>query len=91
MATSIQATEHDNGQEVTSLKDLAALLKAGPLPQGLTISLALVDELVGKHRHPTPEQAIALFKDIENKFPHSTLGEDKWYLVAVSAFNLRDD
>lgn len=32
---------------------------------------------------PTNEDAIALFKAIEKKFPDS-LGGDRWYLVAVS-------
>ncbi|CAG8976529.1 hypothetical protein HYALB_00011006 [Hymenoscyphus albidus] len=32
----------------------------------------------------TPEEAIALFKEIEAKFPSKTLGDDKWYLVALS-------
>jgi hypothetical protein len=32
---------------------------------------------------PTPEEAIRLFEAIEEKFPSKTLGEDKWYLVAV--------
>jgi hypothetical protein len=33
---------------------------------------------------PTKESTIDLFKAIETKFPHKTLGEDKWYLVVVS-------
>lgn len=33
---------------------------------------------------PTKEEAIALFESIEKKFPHGTLGDDKWYLVTVS-------
>jgi hypothetical protein len=28
---------------------------------------------------PTKEDAIALFESIDNKFPHGTLGDDKWY------------
>jgi len=32
----------------------------------------------------TPEEAIALFEALENKFPHKSLGDDRWYLVAVS-------
>jgi hypothetical protein len=32
---------------------------------------------------PTAEEAVALFEAIEKKFPHKTLGEDKWYIVAV--------
>jgi hypothetical protein len=35
-------------------------------------------------RDPTEEEALALFKAIEEKFPSSTLGDDKWYVLAVS-------
>jgi len=31
----------------------------------------------------TPEKAVSLFKVLEEKFPHKSLGHDKWYLVAV--------
>jgi len=34
---------------------------------------------------PTAEQATALFQALEERFPHKTLGDDKWYLVAISA------
>ncbi|RDL32030.1 Uncharacterized protein BP5553_09432 [Venustampulla echinocandica] len=34
---------------------------------------------------PTTEEAISLFQEIEKKFPSQSLGEDKWYLVALSA------
>ncbi|KAK0123752.1 hypothetical protein ONS95_008759 [Cadophora gregata] len=34
---------------------------------------------------PTKEEAVALFEAIETKFPHKTVGEDAWYLVALSA------
>lgn len=33
--------------------------------------------------NPTPEEAMALFKEIEQKFPSATLGEDKWEILAV--------
>jgi len=33
---------------------------------------------------PTVDEAVALFQAIEEKFPHKTLGDDKWYLVVVS-------
>jgi hypothetical protein len=36
------------------------------------------------YQEPTSEDAIALFKEIEQIFPHKTLGDDKWYLVAVN-------
>jgi len=32
---------------------------------------------------PTAEGATALFKELEKKFPTQTLGEDRWYLIAV--------
>lgn len=31
----------------------------------------------------TPEEAICLFKAIEEKFPSAGLGDERWYLVAV--------
>lgn len=34
---------------------------------------------------PTAEQAIALFSAIEEKFPHNSVGQEAWYLVALSA------
>ncbi|KAK4690551.1 hypothetical protein P7C71_g6261, partial [Lecanoromycetidae sp. Uapishka_2] len=34
---------------------------------------------------PTAEGAIALFKQLEKKFPTQTLGEERWYLIAISA------
>jgi hypothetical protein len=33
---------------------------------------------------PTAEEAVVLFKSIEEIFPEQTLGEDKWYLPVVS-------
>ncbi|TVY75992.1 hypothetical protein LSUE1_G004270 [Lachnellula suecica] len=36
-------------------------------------------------QEPTTEEAVALFKAIEEKFPKQTLGEDKWYLPVLSA------
>jgi hypothetical protein len=35
---------------------------------------------------PSKDEALALFKAIEAKFPSNTLGDDKWYLVTVRAF-----
>lgn len=35
--------------------------------------------------NPTPEETLALFKEIEQKFP-SNLGADKWEILAVSMF-----
>jgi hypothetical protein len=34
-------------------------------------------------RDPTEDEALALFKSIEEKFPSKTLGNDKWYILAV--------
>lgn len=35
-------------------------------------------------RDPTEEEALALFKAIEDKFPSKTLGDEKWYILTVS-------
>jgi hypothetical protein len=35
-------------------------------------------------RDPTEDEALALFRAIEEKFPSSTLGDDKWYVLVVS-------
>ena len=57
-------------------------IKFGPRTSRLTlinhrtISMSSSDE-------PTAEQAKALFEKLEQKFPSKTLGEDRWYLVAV--------
>lgn len=32
---------------------------------------------------PTEDEALALFKAIEEKFPSATLGNEKWYILAV--------
>lgn len=36
------------------------------------------------HTKPSPEETLDLFKDIESSFPSATLGDDKWYILAVS-------
>lgn len=41
-------------------------------------------ESIKRLRNPTKKAAVELFEAIEAKFPHKTLGEDKWYLVVVS-------
>jgi hypothetical protein len=33
---------------------------------------------------PTSDEALALFKAIEEKFPTQSLGGEKWYIFAVS-------
>ncbi|KUJ24009.1 uncharacterized protein LY89DRAFT_604316 [Mollisia scopiformis] len=40
---------------------------------------------IPKYEAPTRDDAFKLFQNIENKFPGKTLGDDKWYLVAVAA------
>lgn len=37
---------------------------------------------------PTKDEAITLFESVEEKFPHETLGDDKWYMVVVSDWSL---
>ena len=32
---------------------------------------------------PTDDEALSLFKAIEEQFPSKTLGDDTWYLVLV--------
>jgi hypothetical protein len=34
-------------------------------------------------RDPTEEEALALFKAVEEKFPSKSLGSDKWYILTV--------
>ena len=34
-------------------------------------------------RDPTEAEALALFKALEEKFPSATLGDGKWYILAV--------
>jgi hypothetical protein len=34
-------------------------------------------------RDPTEEEALALFKAVEEKFPSKSLGDDKWYILTV--------
>lgn len=36
---------------------------------------------------PTSEQATALFEELEQGFPSKSLGEDRWYLVAVNTLH----
>ena len=38
---------------------------------------------MGTNSEPTAEGATALFKELEKKFPTQTLGEERWYLIAV--------
>jgi len=34
-------------------------------------------------RDPTDDEALALFKTVEEKFPSRSLGGDKWYVLLV--------
>lgn len=34
---------------------------------------------------PTPEEALQLFQSIESSFPSKTLGDDKWYILALAS------
>jgi hypothetical protein len=34
-------------------------------------------------RDPTEEEALALFAALEKQFPSKSLGNDKWYILAV--------
>ncbi|OAK99181.1 hypothetical protein IQ06DRAFT_294595 [Phaeosphaeriaceae sp. SRC1lsM3a] len=36
-------------------------------------------------RDPTEEEALALFKSVEERFPSKSLGDDKWYILALAA------
>ena len=36
-------------------------------------------------RDLTEEEALTLFRVVEEKFPSETLGSDKWYVLTVSA------
>ncbi|KAI4700250.1 hypothetical protein J4E81_004288 [Alternaria sp. BMP 2799] len=36
-------------------------------------------------RDPTDDEALALFKAIEEKFPSQSLGDDKWYVLLLAA------
>lgn len=36
-------------------------------------------------RDPTDDEALAMFKAVEELFPSKSLGEDKWYILTVSS------
>lgn len=40
-------------------------------------------------REPTEDEALALFRAVEEKFPSKSLGDDKWYIVTVHNPNSR--
>jgi hypothetical protein len=84
MSTHTEPTKDGDTRVVTTLKELMTLMRAGPLPEGVTASPALLEKMDETIKGPTTEGAIALFEELERKFPRNTLGEDKWYLVAVS-------
>jgi chromosome segregation ATPase len=69
-------------QAIKSVTELLEKLKEDkPTSQQDLMNLI---ENVKSIRKPTKEAAVELFEAIETKFPHKTLGEDKWYLVVVS-------
>ncbi|KAK4901859.1 hypothetical protein LTR27_001633 [Elasticomyces elasticus] len=35
--------------------------------------------------NPSTEEALQLFKDIEQHFPTKALGDDRWYILVISA------
>lgn len=35
-------------------------------------------------RDPTEDEALALFKAVEELFPSTSLGDNKWYILTVS-------
>lgn len=37
---------------------------------------------------PSAEQALKLFKDVEELFPSKALGEERWYILLVSPATL---
>ena len=84
MATSGETTPNEGKLEIATLEELVAILKAGPIPQGLKASPALLEYMEGTIKRRTSKEAIELFEAVERKFPHKTLGDDKWYLVVVS-------
>jgi hypothetical protein len=55
-----------------------------PIP---TTTQHLNDNMAGKEipipRDPTEDEALALFKAVEEKFPSESLGDDKWYILTV--------
>ena len=76
-------------KEITNVREVLALLKTGhPIPQGFKASPALIADITAATKGPTPEGANALFDAIRATFPRKTLGDGRWYLVAVSLHNI---
>jgi hypothetical protein len=48
-----------------------------------SLSRILIMTTISYQDDPTAEEALVLFKKIEEKFPLTTLGSDKWYIVTV--------
>jgi hypothetical protein len=89
MSTETQASTHsavDEEQEtINNVRKLLKLREDQPIAQQELMSFI---ENLKEINKPTVEKAIVLFEAIETKFPHKTLGEDKWYLVVVSLLML---
>ena len=69
-------------RQIKAVTELLEKLKEDK-PTSQSELMALV-ESINEINKPTKDTAIKLFEAIEMKFPHKTLGEDKWYLVVVS-------
>jgi len=71
-----------NEEAIAAVTELLERLK-GSKPSS-QVELMTIIESIKEVYKPTKESAIKLFKSIEEKFPHESLGGDKWYLVVVS-------
>ncbi len=40
--------------------------------------------LATRESDPSAQEAVSLFEALEKRFPAANLGNDKWYLIAVS-------
>lgn len=43
-----------------------------------------MDMTANTPQDPTEEEALELFKAVEDNFPSKTLGSNKWYILVVS-------
>lgn len=69
--------------------DIASLTHLNPLHDTVTPHVKLHLSTMA-HTKPSPEETLNLFKDIEESFPSANLGEDKWYILAVSLLPIQD-
>lgn len=64
-----------------------SVLSIRPSPRSQRLTLTNHHTIrMSSSEEPTAEEAKALFKKIEQKFPSKTLGRERWYLVAVRFF-----